>query len=520
VPLDVQVGEIAPPPPPVPTSSGQTSRLRFERSDLLIVTANNMLNQARLLEAEQIYLSIISREPDNFQAYVGMAIARERLGDVEGGVEYFDKALSMMPNSLTVISGAIFNHDRRSETTMAEAYQWRRRYNDLVKRPVRPHLNTKAPDRKLKVGYVSGDFRHHSAAVVFGPVLLMHDRAQFDVYAYASSRANDWMTEKLRAAIPNWREVVDWSDEHLEQQIRADGIDILVDLSGHSAGNRLPVFARKPAPVQVTAWGYITGTGLDAMDYLFADADTILPDEEQWYSEKIVRLPRIVTYWAADPALVGAVQPLPAIRNGHLTFGVFNRLGKLKREVVGIWSRILDAIPDARLIIKAPGLDDQRSREWLQGLFEEHSADLARIQFRGITDHTTHMLAFNEVDVCLDPWPDSGGVSTLESMWMGVPVITMPYRQIASRLTTAFNREVGLPWLIASSPDEYVERAVQLNSQRVELAGIRGLLRDVMSCSYLGDQERYTRACEEEYRKMWQTWCAEQTGLPNLRVVS
>lgn len=502
-----------------PSPSGQASRLRFERSDLIIRTAGSLMRQARLVDAEALLRDVLARNPENVDAWTALASVRERIGDTDGAVALFDRALELAPTNLAVLSGAIFAADRRPDATLEDGYRIRRRYHEIVKRPVRPHANDRAPERKLRVGYVSGDFRHHSAALVWGPVLLKHDRASVEPYCYSTIPTGDWMTEQLYRSVQNWRNVSQMDDDAMEQLIREDRIDILVDLSGHSAGNRLPVFARKPAPVQVTAWGYITGTGLDAIDYLFADADTVYDDEERWYAEEVVRLPRIVTYWPADPELVGAVQEPPFRRNGHLTYGVVNRLGKLKRGAVALWARVLRAVPDARLIVKAPGLDDREARDYLQAVFAEEGADLGRVQFRGQTPHAEHMQAYNEIDVCLDPWPDGGGVSTLEALWMGVPCVTFPYRQIASRLTASFNNEVGLPWLNATSPDEYVERAADLDRQRDELAAVRRHLRDVLSMSVLGDAEAYTRHVEDAYRWMWRRWCADERA-PRLRVVA
>jgi predicted O-linked N-acetylglucosamine transferase (SPINDLY family) len=495
-------------------STGQTARLGFERLDLLCSTGDALLRQARLIDADALFRTVIEKAPGDPRGYLGLASARDRIGDMDTAIELLDRVAAMVPNNANVLCQLIFSHDRRINSTLEDSYRLRRRFNDLVKVPqTRPHTNNRATDRTLRIGYVSGDFRHHSAITVMGAHILKHDRALFDVYAYSNAAAGDGLTDQIRASVTHWHDISIWTDDRLEQQIREDQIDILVDLSGHSAGNRLAVFARKPAPIQVTAWGYITGTGLDAMDYLFADADTIRPDEEQWYAEQVYRLPRIVSYWPVDASVVGPVSPPPCERNGYLTYGVMNRLGKIKRDAIRVWSRILQHVPDAVLIVKAAGLDDEASRSWLQNVFAEEGADLARLEFRGVTSHADHLKLYHEIDVCLDPWPDGGGVSTLEALWMGAPMVTLPWRQIASRLTTSFLNEVGLPYLIASSPDEYVERAVALNGQRVELAGVRSMLRDVLSASILCDHESYARHVEDAYRSIWRRWCGQQNGV-------
>lgn len=495
-------------------SSGQSSRLQVERLDLLCRVAQQMIGSARLVEAETILNDVLLRDPTCMQAYMLLASALEGMGRIEESMAAFKTAAAIDPDDITLVSGSVFSVDRDPASTLEDGYKIRRRFNELVKKkmpPILPHLNNRDPHRQLRIGYVSGDMRNHSAAKVFGPVLMKHDKEMFDVCAYATSPGEDWLTETMKAAVPHWRDVSEWPIERLYQQIRADEIDILVDLSGHTAGNRLQVFARKPAPVQVTAWGYITGTGLDAMDYMFADEDTVLPGEEKWYVEEVVRLPRIVPFWPTDPSVVGPVGPLPCIKNGYMTFGVINRVGKLKIGAIELWARILTALPTSKLIIKAPGMESLQIRNMVQQRFEQFGVDLGQLQFRGGSDSIEHQRTYNEIDVGLDPWPDGGGVSTLEALWMGVPHVTLPYRQIASRLTTSFQKELGLPWLSVSSADEYVERAVALNSQRDELAKVRGLLRDMMCSSFLCDTMSYVRVVEDQYRLMWHRYCAEQS---------
>jgi predicted O-linked N-acetylglucosamine transferase (SPINDLY family) len=480
---------------------------------LLLATAQQFIMSARLTEALDLLQDVLALDPTNAQTFLCFATAYEAMGSIEESMAAFRTACELEPDNVGLVSASVFGIDRDPAATLEDGYKIRRNFNRLITRgmpPILPHTNTRDPDRVLRVGYVSGDMRNHSASKVFGTVLMKHDPRVVDVCAYATSPGEDWLTETLKGAVPHWRDVSTWSNERLYDQIRADQIDILVDLSGHTAGNRLAVFARKPAPIQVTAWGYITGTGLDTIDYMFADADTVLPGEEQWYSEEVVRLPRIVPFWPIDPTIVGPVGPLPCLKNGYLTFGVLNRIGKLKIGTIELWARILKRLPDARLIVKAPGMEDPQIRLMIQQRFERFGTTLSQLQFRGGTDAPEHQRTYHEIDVGLDPWPDGGGVSTLEALWMGVPSVTMPYRQIASRLTTSFQKELGLPWLSASSPDEYVERAVSLNDQRRELARVRSLLRDLMCVSVLCNTMTYVNVVQDAYRAMWQRWCSEQ----------
>ncbi len=474
-----------------------------------------MAGQARLLDARDLLLDILERDPTYAPGYLTLATVYESAGLIEDAMAAFARAIELAPENPLLVSAAVFGADRDPNATLEDGYRLRRKFNDLIKTtlpPALPHKNLPVPDRKLRIGYVSGDLRSHSASKVFGVVLLKHNPEEFDVCAYMTLAGEDWLTETLKAGIPHWRDASAWSEARLYDQIRSDEIDICVDLSGHSSGNRLPMFARKPAPIQVTAWGYITGTGLDSMDYLFADEDTIYPDEEQWYSEEIVRLPRIVSYWPTAPEICGPVLPSPYLKNGYLTYGVLNRIGKLKIQTIELWARILAAVPDSKLIVKSPGLQHPEVRGMLQARFEQFGVNLSQLQFRGSSDMVEHQQTWNEVDIGLDPWPDGGGVSTLEGLWMGVPCVTLPYRQIASRLTTSFQKELGLPYLSVSSPDEYVERAVALNDQRGELSRVRRNLRDLMCVSALCNTKLYVQAVEDAYRTMWRRWCAERNG--------
>jgi protein O-GlcNAc transferase len=484
-------------------------KIGFDSSEMMLRAITNMLNTGSNAAASAALLDVLADAPDNPPATALLGTVYERAGDLERALPLFDRAVGLDPSDLSLHSARIFAYDQCPKATLEECYRIRRRVNDLLRvDQIIPHSNDRDPERKIRVGYVSNDFKNHSAAFGFSPVLILHDATQFELYAYSGTPGTDWVTETLQAAVPNWRNAAYWPDDQLEAQIRADQIDILVDLSGHSAGNRLRVFARKPAPVQITAWGYITGTGLDAVDYIFADDVTITPDEEHFYAEEVVRLPRILTYWAADPAAVGAVPPLPAETNGYLTLGYFGRLGKIQPDVAAAWMAILGRLPDARLILKCPGLDDEAARAGLERMLLEAGGDLDRIAFRGLSSKNDHLISHYACDLALDPSPHGGGMTTLEACWMGLPVLTMPHTQIVSRIATTVNRELGLSYLIADSWDDYVERAVALNDQLPELARVRRLLREMMKVSAFGDHGSYARAVESQYRDVWRRWCS------------
>lgn len=501
-------------------ASAPRVRLGLNRPGLLLAAAVQLINLNRLFDAEALVGRVLEMDPANGVAWSCLGSLRERLGDLDGSLAAFEKAVAASPDDPRILSNHIFALDRHPSVTLERACEVRRRYNALVAVPPRPHENDRDPERVLRIGYVSGDVRQHSALYGFGPVLLKHDPSAVEVFVYSVTPEQDWLTEVIRGGVPHWRECVADSDDALEAKIRADRIDILVDLSGHSAGNRLPVFARKPAPVQASMIGYATSTGLDAVDYFFADDVCVTPDEERHYTETVVRLPRILTYWPDDPDMVGEVADLPALANGYLTFGVFQRLGKLHPGCLSLWARVMDAVPSARLVFKSPGLEHEDIREQFAARVEAAGIERERVALLGSTPHDEHMRAYGQVDLILDPWPDGGGISTLEAAWMGVPTLTAPWRQIPSRTGATVNRELGLDCLTAASPTEYVERAVAVSGQIEELAEIRSWMRDLMTASAFGSHRLYTAHVERHYRTFWRRWCAsESVPRPPLRLV-
>jgi protein O-GlcNAc transferase len=506
----------------VAVESVPSVQLGLHRPGLLLTAAVQLINRDRLFDAEALLGRVLEHDPENAMAWSCMGSLRERFGDLDGSLQAFERAVGAAPDEPRILSNHIFALDRHPSVTLEQAYAVRRRYNALVERPPLPHANDRDPERVLRVGYISGDVRQHSAAFGWGPVLLKHDASAVEVFVYSVTPETDWLTEVIRGGVPHFRDCVSDTDDELEARIRADRIDILVDLSGHSAGNRLSVFARKPAPIQVTAWGYASSTGLDAVDYLFSDDVCIAPGEERWYAETVVRLPRVMPFWPPDPSVVGDVGPLPALANGHLTFGVFQRLGKLHPGCLALWARILAAVPDSRLVVKAPGLERDENREHFLGRLDAAGFERERVDLLGSTSHDEHVKAYGQIDLALDPWPDGGGISTLEAAWMGVPTLTSPWHQISSRFTTSANRELGLDCLTVSTPTEYVERAVAANEQREALADIRYWLRDLMTASAFGSHRLYTAHTERHYRAFWRRWCAVDdaaTSQPALRLV-
>ncbi len=364
------------------------------------------------------------------------------------------------------------------------------------------------PDRRLRVGYVSPDLRRHSVAYFFEPLLAAHDRNDFEVVCYASVPRPDAVTRRLQEVADGWRDVHELSDADLADLIRRDEIDILVDLAGHTLGNRLLAFARKPAPIQVTYLGYPDTTGLATMDYRLTDgwAD---PGglTDHLHSERLVRLSSgFLCYRPPDEA--PAVGVLPAFEQGRLTFGSFNNLCKVGPEVVKCWADVLKAVPASRLIIKASALGHADARRHLQSLFELNGVATDRVTLLGETPGVRdHLNLYNQVDVALDTFPYHGTTTTCEALWMGVPVVTRAGRTHASRVGVSLLTRAGVPELIAASRDAYVELAVRMAADWERLGTLRAGMRDRLRRSALMDAEQLTRSVERAYRSMWQGWC-------------
>jgi predicted O-linked N-acetylglucosamine transferase (SPINDLY family) len=357
------------------------------------------------------------------------------------------------------------------------------------------------------VGYVSADFNCHPVGFFLAPVFANHDRETIDVVGYSNGVRRDWLTRQLREQCTGWRSLTGLSDRAAAAMVAADGIDILVDLSGHTWGNRLGVFARKPAPVQLSWLGFWGTTGLSAIDYILSDATTIPAGEEALYSETVFRLP-VNRFCYHAPHFAPAPAPPPCLAGGPVTFGSFNDTRKLSGDVIQLWARILHETPGTRLLLKSSPLADPALRRTSLAAFADHGVTAERLILRASTPHPDMLAEYADVDIALDPFPFSGGMTSCEALWMGVPVVTLPGRRAVSRQTLGFLQVLGLPGLVAASADDYVRIASSLAADRPRLASLRQTLRHRMAGSLLCDGAAFTRNLEAAYRTMWQAWCA------------
>jgi predicted O-linked N-acetylglucosamine transferase (SPINDLY family) len=330
------------------------------------------------------------------------------------------------------------------------------------------------------------------------------DRETMEAFCYSNRMAEDDITARFQR-LATWRPASRLSDDELAEQIRADRIDILFDLAGHTGGNRLLVFARRPAPIQITWIGYVGTTGLEAMDFILADRYQIPEEADRYYVERVLRMPHgYVCFDPPDDA--PSVEPLPAKAAGHATFACFNNPAKITPQVVACWSRILRRLPEARMILKYRGLDDERTQTHYRALFARHGIAGDRLEFVGWSPHAELLACYHRVDVALDPFPYNGGLTTCEALWMGVPVVTCPGETFASRHSLSHLSNVGLTETIARDLDEYVELAVGLAEDLPRLSGIRGGLRERMARSPLCDGPRFARDLMSLLRQVWREW--------------
>jgi len=468
-----------------------------------------LLRDGRLDEAETALTRALSLAPNLVEAVNNLGNLQVRTRRLDEGLANYRRALEIRPDYADASSNLIFALDFHPGVTNEELLTERSRWNETFAAPLRPerrdHPNGRDPGRRLKVGYVSADFRRHSAAFVFGPAVLNHDKERVETFFYSNSPERDHLTERFMEAADHWRPINEMPDAEVTELIRSDAIDVLVDLSGHTSGNRLLVFARKPAPVQITAWGNAVGTGIETMDYLFSDPIYMTPENRAFVTEEIYDLPCALSYLCPENA--PEVTPLPALDNGYVTFGCFNKTIKITAPALDLWARVLEGVPESRMLFKDTALELESERDRLRDELAARGVDPGRLDFLGHTPWAKHMAAYARVDLALDPAPQSGGTTTLESLWMGVPAVTLKGTTLCSRGSASALKGVGLEDWITEAADGYVACAVEKASDINALASLRAGMRDLIRRNPIGDHQAYARAVEEAYRQMWREWC-------------
>jgi protein O-GlcNAc transferase len=457
------------------------------------------------------HLAIAAKlKPDDANVTNNLGTRILNSGRASEAVQAIERAVTLDPSAATLHSNLILSRlylpKLSAADHLAEARVWNERHGKPRAGKLPAPANKREPERTLRIGYVSADFYRHPVGFFMNGPLARHDRARFKIACYSNGKP-DAYTDQLRHKGDTWHDVRRVSDDDLVRLIQQDGIDILVDLAGHTAGNRLTAFAMKPAPVQIVAGGLTGTTGLGTIDYLISDSFETPQGYERFYSESLIRLPHDYVCYT-PPTYAPAINALPAAANGAVTFCCFNNIAKLNDQVAAVWSDILKQVPGSRLKIEARPIRQQATADRLRAMFTAHGIGTERIVLGGGAPHEKFLDFYLEADIALDPFPYSGGLTTLESLWMGVPVVTMPGEGFATRHSLSHLSNLGLTQLVARDLSDYVRIAVELARDAKRLADLRTSLRSRMEKSPLLDAPGYTRALEEAYRAAWRTWCA------------
>jgi predicted O-linked N-acetylglucosamine transferase (SPINDLY family) len=472
--------------------------------------------QGRFDEAVECHRRALAIKPDYAQAHSNLGNALQDLGQLESSLKSTRRALELQPDFTEAHNSLLFAHNYLADQPVAQLLTEARRFGEVVARHARPALawrNTPDPQRRLRVGLVSGDFCIHPVGYFLEAVMaaVACSAASLELFAYPTRTCDDELSQRLKACCRAWHPLVGLSDEHAAELIRDDGIDVLIDLSGHTAFNRLPVFAWKPAPVQLSWLGYFATTGVQAIDYLLADPWTLPAGEESSFTEKIWRLPETRLCFT-PPRTDVSVSPLPALSNGYVTFGCFNNLTKMNDGVVELWAQVLSAVPDSHLFLKARQLQHASAQREVMARFAAHGIEAGRLILEDYVPRGNYLAAYQRVDIALDPFPYPGGTTTVEALWMGVPVLTLAGERFLSRQGVGLMMNAGLPEWIASNPGDYLARAVAHAGDLQKLSALRAGLRPQVLASPVFDAPRFAGHFETALRGMWQAWCAENTA--------
>ncbi len=465
--------------------------------------------QSRPAEAEVALRRAVEAKPDLARAHHNLGALLVRQGRLEEGIACFEKALAAKPELPGPSSAILYTLQYQRGMTLAALASahadFERRHAAPLRKEWRAHENGPDPERPLRLGFVSADFGPHPVSYFLVRPLEHLDRKNFEIWCYSDQIRGEGIP-RLRAAASQWRVSKRWSDRQLADQIRADRIDILFDLAGHTAHNRQLMFARKPAPIQITWIGAEGTTGLKAIDYLLADRYEIPESSEPYLSECVLRMPD-GCFCFDPPAEAPPVSPLPALSRSAVTFASFNNPAKLTTEVIALWSKVLARVAGSRLVLKYRWLDSPEVGGRIARMFAEHGIDHSRLDLLGFSSYKEMLRGYDRVDMALDPFPFNGGATTCDALWMGIPVITWPGETFASRHSLTHLSNVGLTETIAADPLEYVEIAARLAADLPHLAAIRARLRPQMAASPLCDGRRFANNLMPLLRNVWQEWC-------------
>ena len=483
----------------------------------------------------------VRAQPTSYAAHANLAVALEGKGQLHEALASHQAALrhgehtrdapDLLKNYQATLKNCqvrLFDLTRSGTLDAAQLFAEHRRFGELCERRGRPgrrdFANLPAPERRLRIGYLSPDFRKHSVAHFFEPIISHHDHAAVEVYCYHCCPIHDEITARIKSAADRWIECSQLTDRELAAQIEADGIDILVDLAGYTTGSRVTSLVQKPAPIQITYLGYPATTGLRSIDYRLTDAVSDPPGlADAFFTERPLRLQQAMLAYRpgfGEGGLLSAEAPTlaapPVLTQGHISFGSFNNLSKLNAGVLDAWAAILRAVPDATLTLKARALAEHGAYRDLHAEWSRRGIAPARLRLLARDEAPLeHLCRYGEIDIALDPFPYNGVTTSFEALWMGVPVLALAGTSPAARMGATIATHLGHPEWIAGSLQEYIDKAVALAADHTRLAQLRQGLRTELQASCLMDAKGFAQRLETAYRDAWRQWCAERAqGAP------
>ncbi|OUL76352.1 tetratricopeptide repeat protein [Paraburkholderia hospita] len=480
---------------------------------------NILEKYGRAASAAEAYQRALALEPGRASLHNNLGNVLRDQGLLDQATASYRQALALDPGFAQAHSNLLLLLNTRPDVSLREQFNEARAFGEHQSAKVQcvGHMaRASEAEKRLRVGFVSGDLNSHPVGFFLESVLGHLDRARIELVAYATRQRDDAVSQRLMQHFSAWHDISRLDDETCASRIRDDAVDILVDLSGHTNHNRLPVFAWKSAPVQATWLGYFATTGLASIDYVIADRHVLPFDESSQFVEAPWHLPDSYLCFTPPPFDI-EVGALPAGDNGAITFGCFNHLVKLNDAVIALWSRVLDAVPCSCLLLKTRQLDDPAVQRATLERFAAHGIDGARLLLEGQSPRAELLAAYQRVDIALDPFPYAGGTTSVEALWMGVPVLTRRGERFLSHVGESIVNTTGLPEWIAADDADYLSKAVRFSTQRDELAALRSTLRERLLASPLCDAPRFARHLEDAFHGMWARHAAchhTNDGLP------
>lgn len=456
----------------------------------------------QLSEAKSLAEKVIKLKPEYIDSYINLGNILKDMGNLKESINYYQQALNIDPyNQIAYSNMLLAYHYTFNEKKMVyqKHLDWENHINKIYRKS---NLHTYSENDKIRVGYLSADFKKHSVSYFIDPILINHNREKFEIYCYSDVISPDHVTVSIKNHDLTWRNIHPLTDQEVLAQIAEDKIDILIDLAGHAGNKRLRVFQAKAAPIQITYCGYPDTTGIKEIDYRITDYLADPEGEEKFYSEELIRMTKTFLCYKPSPN-PPQVCNTPAIQNGYITFGSFNHLSKLSNETIDLWSEIIKLHPNSKLLLKAKQLSDDKVKEIVVNKFQERGVNRENLELTNqVADHNAHLSLYNKIDIALDPFPYNGTTTTCEALWMGVPVVTLIGNTHAGRVGSSLLTNVGLKSLVTENYEGYIQVINYLTQDLNKLNRLRMGLRNALILSPICDAKNFTKELEDVFLKI------------------